>query len=68
MKNSSCATEITASRTLGMILLPFAVLLSIPLMLMVPVLGLLAAVGVLAIAAILTVAPRGRACRLPTRA
>ena len=68
MENSACATEITASRTLGLILLPLALLLWVPLMLLVPVLGLLAAAGVLAVAAILTAAPRGRACRLPTRA
>ena len=67
MENSACSTEIAASRAMGLVLLPFALVLLTPLILLVPVLGGLAGAGILAVAGILTAAPRGRACRLPAR-
>jgi len=64
MNKTDCQREKISSRTLGFILLPFALLIAFAGFMVIPILGVIFALPVLAFAIILVVAPESKVCRL----
>lgn len=64
MNKSDCQREKISSRTLGFILLPFALLIAFAGFMVIPIIGVLFALPVLAFALILVAAPESKVCRL----
>lgn len=66
MDRADCKREKISSRTVGLILLPFALLISFAGFMVIPIIGILFAFPVLALAFILIAAPESKVCRLIT--
>lgn len=59
--------EKISSRTVGIIILPFALLIALAGFMVIPILGVIFALPVLGLAVILIAAPQSKVCRLITR-
>jgi hypothetical protein len=66
MNKMDCLRDKLSSRTVGFILLPFALLIAFAGFMVLPVLGLFFALPVLALALIMIAAPESKVCRLIT--
>ena len=66
MDKSDCVKEKISSRTVGLILLPFGLLIAFAGFMVIPVLGVIFAVPILGLAVILIAAPQSKVCRLIT--
>lgn len=66
MNKSDCEKEKISSRTVGLILLPFGLLIAFAGFMVIPVLGVIFAVPILGLAIILIAAPQSKVCRLIT--
>lgn len=66
MKKSDCVREKLSSRTVGLILLPFGLLIAFAGFMVIPVLGVIFALPVLGLAIILIAAPQSKVCKLIT--
>ena len=66
MNKSDCVREKISSRTVGFILLPFALLIAFAGFMVIPILGVIFALPVLGLAVILIAAPESKVCRLIT--
>jgi hypothetical protein len=64
MNKLDCASEKLSSRTLGVLLVPLALLLAFVGSLVLPVVGLFFAVPLLLMSGVLLLAPESKACRL----
>ena len=64
MNKTDCQQEKISSRTLGLILLPFALLIAFAGFMVIPVVGVIFALPVLVFAIILIAAPESKVCRL----
>jgi uncharacterized metal-binding protein len=64
MNRTDCQREKISSRTLGFILLPFALLIAFAGFMVIPILGVIFALPVLGFAVILVAAPESKVCRL----
>ena len=64
MDRTDCKREKISSRTVGFILLPFALLISFAGFMVIPIIGVLFALPVLALAIILISAPESKVCQL----
>ena len=67
MNKSDCVREKISSRTVGLILLPFAFIIAFAGFIVLPVLGVFFALPVLALAVILIAAPESKVCQLITK-
>jgi small-conductance mechanosensitive channel len=66
MDKTDCAKEKISSRTVGLILLPFAFLIAFAGFMVIPVLGVIFALPVAGLAIMLIAAPQSKVCRLIT--
>lgn len=66
MNKMDCLREKLSSRTVGFILLPFALLIAFAGFVVLPILGLFFALPILALALIMIAAPESKVCRLIT--
>ena len=66
MNRSDCVKEKISSRTVGLILLPFALLIAFAGFMVIPVLGVVFAVPLLGLSIMLMAAPQSKVCRLIT--
>ena len=66
MNKMDCLREKLSSRTVGFILLPFALLIAFAGFMVLPILGLFFALPVLALALIMIAASESKVCRLIT--
>ena len=66
MNKADCVREKISSRTVGFILLPFALLIAFAGFMVIPILGVIFALPVLGLAVILIAAPESKVCRLIT--
>jgi len=64
MNKTDCQQEKISSRTLGLILLPFALLIAFAGFMVIPIVGIIFALPVLVFAIILVAAPESKVCRL----
>jgi len=64
MDKTDCKREKISSRTVGFILLPFALLISFAGFMVIPIIGVIFALPVLGLAVILIAAPESKVCRL----
>ena len=64
MNKTDCQREKISSRTLGLILMPFALLIAFAGFMVIPIVGVIFALPVLAFAIILVAAPESKVCRL----
>ena len=64
MNKTDCQREKISSRTLGFILLPFALLIAFAGFMVIPIIGVIFALPVLGFAIILVAAPESNVCRL----
>lgn len=68
MNKLDCNSEKMSSRTLGLLLLPLALLLAFIGGLILPVIGLFFALPLVVMSAVMLFAPESKACRLIRRA
>jgi hypothetical protein len=66
MDKMDCAREKISSRTVGLILLPFALLIAFAGFMVIPILGIIFALPVLVLAIMLIAAPESKVCKLIT--
>jgi hypothetical protein len=64
MNRAECKQEKTSSRTVGLILLPFALLIAFAGFMVIPIVGIIFALPVLLLSGILIAAPESKVCRL----
>lgn len=64
MNKTDCQKEKISSRTLGFILMPFAILIGFAGFMVIPILGAFFALPVLGFALVLIAAPESKVCRL----
>jgi len=64
MDRTDCKREKISMRTVGFIMLPFALLISFAGFMVIPIVGVLFALPVLALAIILIAAPESKVCQL----
>ncbi|NNG01760.1 MAG: hypothetical protein HKM93_20410 [Desulfobacteraceae bacterium] len=64
MNKQMCENEKWSSRTVGLIILPFALVLSVIGFLMLPFIGLFFSLPFVLLACVLIAAPESRVCRL----
>ena len=64
MNRSDCKQEKISSRTVGIILLPFALLIALAGFMVIPIVGVIFALPVLLLSGILIAAPESKVCRL----
>ena len=64
MNKTECNSERISSRTLGLLLLPLALVIALVGSLVLPVMGFFFAVPLLLMSAVLLFAPESKACRL----
>ena len=66
MNKTDCQQEKISSRTLGFILMPFALLIAFAGFMVIPIVGVVFALPVLVFAIILVAAPQSKVCKLIT--
>ena len=66
MNRSDCVREKISSRVVGLILLPFALLIAFAGFMVIPIVGVLFSLPVFGLSAILIAAPQSKVCRLIT--
>lgn len=66
MDKLECDQEKLSSRTIGLIILPFGLLLAVASFFLLPVFGLIFALPVLTLAVMFIAAPQSKVCRLLT--
>ena len=64
MKRAECKQEKISSRTVGVILLPFTLLIAFAGFMAIPILGIIFALPILLLSGILIAAPESKVCRL----
>jgi len=64
MKETDCTSEKISSRSLGILLLPLALVIAFFGSLVLPIIGLFFAVPLLLMSAVLLFAPESKACKL----
>ena len=64
MNRADCKQEKISSRTVGLILLPFALLIAFAGFMVIPIVGVIFALPVLLLSGILITAPESKVCRL----
>ena len=64
MDKADCKREKISSRTVGFIILPFALLISFAGFVVIPIIGVIFSLPVLGLAIILIAAPESKVCRL----
>lgn len=67
MDKADCVREKISKRTVGLILLPFALLIAFAGFMVIPILGVFFALPVLALAVILIALPDSKVCQLITK-
>ena len=64
MNKADCKREKISNRTIGFVILPFALLIAFAGFMVIPIVGLIFALPVIGLAAILIAAPESKVCRL----
>ena len=64
MNKDACIKEKISSRTVGLMILPFGLLLAFASFFFLPIVGIVFALPVLLFSGVLVVAPESRVCRL----